>query len=141
MQHVHQRDTTFRRRSLHQADPFGLFSELRDDEEEVDGGDVADEGTSGGGGRAGAAVLPDSVKHMLEMMKINRLDKVCVGCMCWFAYVLTNITRAESASAQYGYLSPTRDLDPFAVKCRSITDRSRPLPFRKRRATPLPGSL
>lgn len=73
-----------RRRSLHQADPFGLFSEPRDgddddeEEEEDEGEDVAGGRRSGGGGggKAGAAVLPDSVKHMLGEMKINRLDKV-----------------------------------------------------------------
>ncbi|CAN0035565.1 unnamed protein product, partial [Ectocarpus sp. 12 AP-2014] len=57
-------------RSLHEEDPFGLFSDGRDEE-----------GAENGGGGEGARKipsndeLPDNVLRMLEGMKINRLDK------------------------------------------------------------------
>lgn len=85
-------------RSLHEADPFGLFSEPPDEEEEEDGDEGKTEDynqdasavgdSNGAGAGAGAAeeatstaavVLPDNVQHMLGMMKINRLDKVCIA--------------------------------------------------------------
>lgn len=83
------------RRSLHRADPFGLFSEPREgeEEEEGEGEDVAEGKSSGGGEKAGAVVLPDDVTHMLEAMKINRLDKVHHVCISvvwsWLSIVLT----------------------------------------------------
>lgn len=72
-------------RSLHEADPFGLFSEPPCDDEEEKGDceeDVSPVGGSNGqGGEASvtttAVVLPDNVEHMLSMMKIIRVDKVC----------------------------------------------------------------
>lgn len=72
-------------RSLHETDPYDLFSASDDEEEEEEGkGESGKEdgneshNSSGSIGSQNAAPreLPDNVLRMLDMMKITRLDKV-----------------------------------------------------------------
>ncbi|CAM9405115.1 unnamed protein product, partial [Scytosiphon promiscuus] len=69
-------------RSLHEADPFGIFSDSSDDEEEDGDKKEAEEDGSGSesssktGRDSAGGGLPDSVLRMLDMMRISRLDKV-----------------------------------------------------------------
>lgn len=63
-------------RSLHEADPFGLFSDSTSSS-----GDTAPEEEEGDSDKkdGDADALPENVERMLQMMKITRLDKV--GCL------------------------------------------------------------
>lgn len=83
-------------RSLHDADPFGLFSEasVEDSDDDYSGSKAARKGrVDGGDGGEGQqlpdergssktpTVLPDNVKRMLAIMRVTRLDKVLSGVM------------------------------------------------------------